>query len=225
MPRPVRSVTHALATCSSFSQNAPPALSKQLLCLPRTPVNSRRSHSGCRASSVMDRNTRLSRRIDRKARSTAGKDATAQPLPSPRDMLLPASSFQGLPGSPRCWAGSGLNPPERWDGEHGDGEGRKGVFGAERGGRCLPMETSKRRTVFAICKATPVLSGVRGVAGPAGEPEARVQEPRILGILRARKKEGCVRHFWAQLASSDLSGPSPSPHPSLSPLAGWKASY
>ena len=65
----------------------------------------------------------------------------------------------------------------------------------------------------------------RGLAGPAGEPEASVQEPRTLGILKARKKEGCVRHFWAQLPSSDLSGPPPSPHPSLSPLAGWKASY
>ena len=75
--------------------------------------------------------------------------------------------------------------------------------------------------MFAICTVTPVLLGVRGVVGPAGEPEARVQEPRTIGILRARKKEGCVRHFRAQLPSSDLSGPPPVLTPPFYPwLAG-----
>lgn len=68
-----------------------------------------------------------------------------QPSPSPvhGTCSSPISSFQGLPGSPRCWAGSGLNTPERWDGEHGDGEGMQGAFGAERGGRYWSTETSK----------------------------------------------------------------------------------
>ena len=63
------------------------------------------------------------------------------------------------------------------------------------------------------------------LSGSSRRAGGQSQEPRTIDILRARKKEGCVRHFRAQLPSSDLSGPPPSPHPSLLPLAGWKASY
>lgn len=48
----------------------------------------------------------------------------------------------GAPWIPQVLGWFGLNPPERWDGEHGDGEGGRG-HSAERGGRYLPMETSK----------------------------------------------------------------------------------
>ena len=78
--------------------------------------------------------------------------------------------------------------------------------------------------MFAICMATPVLSGVKRLSRSsrrAGGQCSRAKDTRY----PEGEKEGCVRHFWAQLPSSDLSGPPPSPHPSLSPLAGWKASY
>ena len=60
--------------------------------------------------------------------------------------------------------------------------------------------------------------------------QARVQEPGTPGVLRVRKKEGCFRHFRAQLLSSDPAGPptqsSPPPFrpcfwPHLSTVA-WK---
>lgn len=37
--------------------------------------------------------------------------------------------------------------------------------------------------------------------------QARVQEPGTPGVLRARKKGGCIRHFRAQLLSADPAGP------------------